>query len=71
MKSLHQRHHIFAFYLFQRKWVEKGKIESKTNKKTECKDKLINDKVTWNANTQITNKGRTPNNTMNVKLKAK
>jgi hypothetical protein len=47
-----------------------GKIQCKT-KKTECKDKLINDRVTWNANTQITNEGRTPNNITNAKLKPK
>jgi hypothetical protein len=29
--------------------VEKGKIQGKTKKNTECKDKMINDGVTLNA----------------------
>jgi len=51
--------------------VEEGKIKSKTKKKIECKDKLINDRAAWKANSQITNEGRTPNDIMTVKLKPK
>lgn len=63
----------FCFLSFpQKKWgVEKRQNKKQNKKEKEYKDKLINDRVTWNANTQITNEGRTPNNITNVKLKPK
>jgi len=62
----------FRFLSFPKKKQGRERQNKKQNqKKTECKDKLINDRVIWNANTQITNEGKTPNNIMNVKLKPK
>ena len=62
----------FRFLSFpQKKQGGERQNKNQNQKKTDCKDKLINDRITWNANTQITNEGRTPNNITNVKLKPK